>query len=145
MVTQNIDGTVVLLEAVRRADGVERLLYTDSENEFGRPMSLAIDESHPLTSQNPYGFSKAVELAVWSWHRAYGVQWCLQGWESRPVGFLRSKHRRDLRRPQGRTTGPVFILAVVLPIQWMRATGSRFSRPSSTIWWRGLPEPGIAA
>ena len=63
MVTQNIDGTAVLLEAVRRADGVERLLYTDSGNEFGRPMSLAIDESHPLTSQNPYGFSKAVELA----------------------------------------------------------------------------------
>ena len=73
-VMQNIDGTVALLEAVRRSGGIEKLLYAGSGNEIGRPLQLPIDESHPLTPHNPYGFSKAAaELAVWSWQRAYGV------------------------------------------------------------------------
>ena len=71
---QNIDGTVALLEAARRAGGVAKFLYAGSGNEIGRPLTLPIDENHPLTPHNPYGFSKAAaELAVWTWHRAYGV------------------------------------------------------------------------
>lgn len=72
-VMQNIEATVALLEAVRNADGVRRLLFAGSGNEIGRPLTVPIDESHPLTPHNPYGFSKAAELAVWAWHRAYGV------------------------------------------------------------------------
>ena len=42
--------------------------------EVGRPIYLPIDEEHPLTPHNPYGFSKAAgEMAMWAWHRAYGV------------------------------------------------------------------------
>ena len=41
---------------------------------MGRPLYLPIDEDHPLTPHNPYGFSKAAaELAMWAWRRAYGV------------------------------------------------------------------------
>ena len=73
-VMQNIEGTVALLEAVRHAGGVEKVLFAGSGNEIGRPLQLPIDESHPLTPHNPYGFSKAAaELAMWSWYRAYGV------------------------------------------------------------------------
>lgn len=73
-VMQNIEGTVALLEAVRNVGGVRKMLYAGSGNEIGRPMTLPIDESHPLMPHNPYGFSKAAaELAVWAWHRAYGV------------------------------------------------------------------------
>jgi len=73
-VLQNIEGTVALLEAVRNAGGVRKMLYAGSGNEIGRPLTLPIDESHPLTPHNPYGFSKAAaELAVWAWYRAYGV------------------------------------------------------------------------
>ena len=71
---QNIEGTVALLEAVRRADCVSKLLFAGSGNEIGRAAYLPIDEDHPLTPHNPYGFSKAAaELATWAWHRAYGV------------------------------------------------------------------------
>ena len=50
------------------------MLFAGSGNEIGRPLRLPIDESHPLTPHNPYGFSKAAaELAIWAWHRAYGV------------------------------------------------------------------------
>ena len=73
-VMQNIEGTVALLEAVRNAGGVRKMLFAGSGNEIGRPLTLPIDESHPLTPHNPYGFSKAAaELAVWAWRRAYGV------------------------------------------------------------------------
>ena len=71
---QNIDGAVALLEAVRRADGVEKLLFAGSGNEVGRARYIPIDEAHPLTPHNPYGFSKAAaELAMWAWRRSYGV------------------------------------------------------------------------
>ena len=73
-VMQNIGGTVELLEAVRLAGCVSKLVFAASGNEVGRPLYLPIDEGHPLTPHNPYGFSKAAgELAVWAWWRAYGV------------------------------------------------------------------------
>ena len=72
--TQNVEGTVALLEAVRHADCVSKLIYAGSGNEVGRAMYVPIDEDHPLTPHNPYAFSKAAaELAVWAWHRAYGI------------------------------------------------------------------------
>ena len=73
-VMQNVVGTVELLEAVRRAGGVSRVIFAASGNELGRPRYLPMDEDHPLTPHNPYGFSKAAaELAMWAWHRAYGI------------------------------------------------------------------------
>ena len=50
------------------------MLFAASGNELGRPLYLPMDEEHPLTPHNPYGFSKAAaELAMWAWHRAYGI------------------------------------------------------------------------
>jgi len=73
-VMQNIEGTISLLEAVRRAGCVSRLIFAGSGNEVGRALYLPMDEDHPLTPHNPYGFSKAAaELAVWAWYRSYGV------------------------------------------------------------------------
>ena len=73
-ISQNVMGTVELLEAVRLAGGVSKLLFAASGNELGRPLYLPMDEDHPLTPHNPYGYSKAAaELAVWAWHRAYGI------------------------------------------------------------------------
>ena len=143
--TQNIDGTAALLEAMHRAGEVETLLYADSANEFDRPMSLPIDESHPLTSHNPYEFSKAAELAVRSWHRVYGVQRRLQGWEYRWwVSYVRDTGE-IYAVPRAEPPGRCSSWRSSRRIQWMRATGSRFSRSPSTMWWPGLPELGIAA
>ena len=73
-VMQNIEGTVALLEAVRQAECVSKLMFAGSGNEIGRARYLPIDEDHPLTPHNPYGFSKAAaEMALEAWHLAYGV------------------------------------------------------------------------
>ena len=71
---QNIGGTVEILEAVRHSGGFSKVLFAASGNEVGRSLYLPMDEDHPLTPHNPYGFSKAAaELAMWAWRRAYGV------------------------------------------------------------------------
>ena len=73
-VMQNVLGTVELLEAVRHADCVSKLLFAGSGNELGRAHYLPLDERHPLTPHNPYGFSKAAsEMAIWTWRRSYGL------------------------------------------------------------------------
>ncbi|MCE2469465.1 MAG: NAD-dependent epimerase/dehydratase family protein [Dehalococcoidia bacterium] len=73
-IMQNIDGTVALLEAVRRAQSVSKVLFAGSGNEIGRARYTPIDEEHPLTPHNPYGFSKAAaEMALEAWRLAYGV------------------------------------------------------------------------
>ncbi len=79
-VMQNIEGTVSLLEAARRADGVSKLMFAASGNQFGRARYLPIDEDHPLTPHNPYGFSKAAaEMALWAWRLAYDVPSIVMG------------------------------------------------------------------
>ena len=73
-VMQNIEGTVALLEAVRQADCVSKLMFAGSGNEIGRALYLPIDEEHPLTPHNPYGFSKAAaEMALNAWRLSYGI------------------------------------------------------------------------
>ncbi len=79
-VMQNIEGTVALLEAVRQADCVSKLMFAGSGNEVGRAMYLPIDEDHPLTPHNPYGFSKAAaEMALGAWRLAYGIPSIIMG------------------------------------------------------------------
>ena len=73
-VMQNIEGMVTLLEAVRHTDSVSKLMFAGSGNETGRAAYLPIDEAHPLTPHNPYGFSKAAaEMALEAWRLAYDV------------------------------------------------------------------------
>ena len=73
-VMQNIEGMIALLEAVCRTDSVSKLMFAGSGNEIGRPAYLPIDEIHPLTPHNPYGFSKAAaEMALETWRLAYGI------------------------------------------------------------------------
>ena len=79
-VMQNVEGTIALLEAARGAGSASKLMFAGSGNEIGRPLYLPIDEAHPLTPHNPYGFSKAAaELALWAWHRAYGIPSVVMG------------------------------------------------------------------
>ena len=79
-VMQNIEGTVALLEAVRQADCVSKLMFAASGNEIGRALYLPIDEDHPLTPHNPYGFSKAAaEMALGAWRLAFGIPSIVMG------------------------------------------------------------------
>jgi len=53
----NINGTLVLLEAMRAAR-VKNLVFSSSATVYGDPASVPITEEFPLSAVNPYGRSK---------------------------------------------------------------------------------------
>lgn len=72
-VTANVEGTLNILEAVRRSR-VERLVHVSSSEVYGTPESVPIAESHPLRPQSPYAATKAsADHLVLSYRHAFGV------------------------------------------------------------------------
>ena len=69
----NVDGTVAVVEAARRAR-VARLVYAASSSCYGIPEICPTPETAPLKPQYPYAFTKLVgEAAVLHWGAVYGV------------------------------------------------------------------------
>jgi dTDP-glucose 4,6-dehydratase len=64
----NVDGTINVLEAARRA-GVSRVVQVSSSEVYGTAQVVPIPESHPLTPQSPYAATKvaADQLALTYW------------------------------------------------------------------------------
>jgi NAD dependent epimerase/dehydratase len=72
-VRTNVEGTVNVLEASRRA-GVERFVHTSTSETFGTAQYTPMDEGHPLHGQSPYSASKiGADKIAESYHRSFGV------------------------------------------------------------------------
>ena len=56
-VRTNIEGTVNVLEAVRK-HGLERMVHTSTSEVYGTALYTPIDENHPLQAQSPYSATK---------------------------------------------------------------------------------------
>ncbi len=70
----NVDGTVSVLEAARRA-GVGRLVYAASSSCYGIPDVYPTPETAPIRPQYPYAHTKwAGEQAVLHWATVYGIR-----------------------------------------------------------------------
>lgn len=69
----NVDGTINVLEAGRRAE-VRRIVQVSSSEVYGTARTVPISESHPLNPQSPYAASKvaADQLALSYW-RSFGT------------------------------------------------------------------------
>ncbi|MFG1416983.1 NAD-dependent epimerase/dehydratase family protein [Xanthobacter sp. V0B-10] len=57
-VSENVVGTVRLLEAARRAPGVRIVFASSGGSVYGPPQSLPVDEAHPTRPIGAYGISK---------------------------------------------------------------------------------------
>jgi NAD dependent epimerase/dehydratase len=70
-VTANVEGTMNVLEAARRAD-VSRIVHTSTSEVYGTAQRVPIDEEHPLHPQSPYAATKvgADQLAL-SYQRSF--------------------------------------------------------------------------
>ena len=72
-VQTNVQGTLNVLEAVRRA-GAARLVSTSTSEVYGTPDTLPIRETHPLKGQSPYSATKiAADKLCEAYHCAYDV------------------------------------------------------------------------
>jgi NAD dependent epimerase/dehydratase len=72
-VRTNIEGTVNVLEASRRA-GVGRVVHTSTSETYGTAQYTPMDENHPLQGQSPYSASKiGADKVAESYHRSFGL------------------------------------------------------------------------
>jgi GDP-4-dehydro-6-deoxy-D-mannose reductase len=73
----NVEGTINVLEAVRRHCPEARVHVAGTSAQYGwvDPEETPIAESHPMRPASPYGVSKvAAELAALQYHDSYGLR-----------------------------------------------------------------------
>ncbi|WNC69190.1 UDP-glucose 4-epimerase GalE [Thalassotalea nanhaiensis] len=55
----NVAGSVVLLDAMANV-GVKQIIFSSSATVYGDPQYLPLDENHPISATNPYGWTKVM-------------------------------------------------------------------------------------
>src|SRR5437899_3105682 len=72
-VTTNVEGTQILLDAVREAP-VERFILISSSEVYGTAEKAPMDEEHPLNPRSPYAATKAgADRLAYSYFVTYGL------------------------------------------------------------------------
>jgi dTDP-glucose 4,6-dehydratase len=72
-VTTNVEGTQILLDAIRETP-VERFILISSSEVYGTAESAPMDESHPLNPRSPYAATKAgADRLAYAYHLTYGL------------------------------------------------------------------------
>jgi dTDP-glucose 4,6-dehydratase len=72
-VTTNVEGTQILLDAIRRSP-VERFILISSSEVYGTAEYAPMDELHPLNPRSPYAATKAgADRLAYSYFVTYGL------------------------------------------------------------------------
>jgi dTDP-glucose 4,6-dehydratase len=72
-VTTNVEGTQILLDAIRRKP-VERFILISSSEVYGTAEQEPMDEEHPLNPRSPYAATKAgADRLAYSYFVTYGL------------------------------------------------------------------------
>jgi dTDP-glucose 4,6-dehydratase len=72
-VTTNVEGTRILLDAIREAP-VERFILISSSEVYGTALAAPMDEEHPLNPRSPYAATKAgADRLAYSYFVTYGL------------------------------------------------------------------------
>ena len=75
VISSNVTTSLNLLEAVRLEAPDAAVLVACSGEEYGRPQTLPVDETHPLAPRNPYATSKAmVDVLAGSYAEMHGLR-----------------------------------------------------------------------
>src|ERR687886_803423 len=72
-VTTNVEGTQILLDAIR-ATPVERFILISSSEVYGTALQVPMDEDHPLNPRSPYAATKAgSDRLAYAYYVTYGL------------------------------------------------------------------------
>ena len=112
--SNNIAGTISVLNAMS-ATGVKRMVFSSSAAVYGEPDYVPLDEDHPTSPINYYGFTKLEIERILRWYD-----------ELRGIRFAALRYFNAAGYdPQGRVTGLEQSPANLLPIIMEVATGAR--------------------
>lgn len=79
----NVGGTQNVLEAARKNEATEFLIYSSTDKVYGEPKYLPIDEEHPLSAKSPYDASKlGGDILVSSYQSTYGFPSSVTRWSN---------------------------------------------------------------
>ena len=82
-VNVNVNGTLNLLEEMRKNKGDQFLIFASTDKVYGEPKYNPIDEDHTLSSKSPYDASKlAADRLVNSYNISYGVKSSIVRWSN---------------------------------------------------------------
>ncbi|MBA3718100.1 MAG: dTDP-glucose 4,6-dehydratase [Actinobacteria bacterium] len=72
-VTTNVEGTQILLDAIRETP-VDRFILISSSEVYGTALSAPMDEEHPLNPRSPYAATKAgADRLAYAYFVTYGL------------------------------------------------------------------------
>jgi len=75
--TQNTLNVIKILEALRKSNPECKFINLSSAAVYGNPLTLPIDETHPINPLSPYGYHKyQAELLCEEYHKLYGLRTC---------------------------------------------------------------------
>jgi len=70
----NINGTLTVLDAMKKAKNKGKIIFASSRGVIGEPLHLPVDESHPLHPKDVYGANKLVaEQYCMLYAKEYGL------------------------------------------------------------------------
>jgi CDP-glucose 4,6-dehydratase len=71
----DVNGTLNILEAIRRKNDSAFLIFTSTDKVYGESAYVPVDESHPLSAKSPYDASKlAADRLVNAYQTTYGIK-----------------------------------------------------------------------
>ncbi len=71
----DVNGTLNIIEAMRRKNDSAFLVFTSTDKVYGEPQYVPIDEKHSLSAKSPYDASKlAADRLVYSYQTTYGLK-----------------------------------------------------------------------
>lgn len=89
----NLNGTLNMLHAAMKIDGLERIVCTSSSEIYGTALKRSINESHPLNPTSPYAASKvAADRFAFSYRQTYHLPIAI----IRPFNTFGPRHTYDV-------------------------------------------------
>lgn len=123
----NLNGTVNILDAMDRA-GIRAFVFSSSAAVYGEPAYLPIDEKHPTSPENFYGFTKLEIERVLAWYAK------LRNFRFAALRYFNAAGYDSQGRVTGLERNPANLLPVIMEV----AAGMR---PELQVFGTDYPTP----
>ena len=126
----NVSGSLTLIEAAV-AGKVKAFVFSSSAAVYGLPLSIPIEEEHPVAPINPYGASKAmIERMLEDFKKAHGIEFALLRYFN-AAGADPDLEIGEMHDPETHLI-PLCIKAVLGKLEYMEIFGTDYKTQDGT-------------